>query len=44
MNEGKITSELLGAGFYIDVETRVVRYKNVSETGTKLDIAKETDV
>jgi len=33
-----------GKGFYIDVETRIVRYKNVSETGTKLDIAKETDV
>jgi hypothetical protein len=33
-----------GKGFYIDVETRIVRYKNVNETGTKLDIAKETDV
>jgi len=30
-----------GKGFYIDIETRVVRYKDVNETGTKLDIVKE---
>lgn len=30
-----------GKGFYIDIETRVVRYKDINETGTKLDIVKE---
>ena len=30
-----------GKGFYIDIETRVVRYKDINETGTKLDIFKE---
>jgi hypothetical protein len=33
-----------GKGFYIDIETRVVRYKNINETGTKLDIVKEGQV
>jgi hypothetical protein len=30
-----------GKGFYIDIETRIVRYKDINETGTKLDIVKE---
>ena len=33
-----------GKGFYIDVETRVVRYKNINDTGTKLDIVSEKDI
>ena len=33
-----------GKGFYIDVETRVVRYKDVNESGTKLDIISDRDV
>ena len=33
-----------GKGFYIDIETRVVRYKDVNETGTKLDIVREGEV
>lgn len=31
-------------GFYVDVEFRNVRYKNVHETGTKLDIVNENDI
>lgn len=31
-------------GFYIDTEIRVVKYKDMSETGTKLDIVGENDV
>lgn len=32
-------------GFYIDIETRVVRYKDIqNESGTKLDIVSERDV
>jgi hypothetical protein len=33
-----------GKGFYIDVDTRVVRYKDVSETGTKLNIINDNTV
>jgi dynein heavy chain len=33
-----------GKGFYIDIETRVVRYKDVNETGTKLDIVREGEI
>ena len=33
-----------GKGFYIDVDTRIVRYKDVSETGTKLDIISESNL
>jgi dynein heavy chain len=32
-----------GKGFYIDVETRIVRYKNINETGTKLEIVTDRD-
>jgi dynein heavy chain len=33
-----------GKGFYIDIETRVVRYKDVNETGAKLNIVREGEV
>lgn len=33
-----------GKGFYIDVETRVVRYKDINDAGTKLDIVSERDI
>lgn len=33
-----------GKGFYIDIETRVVRYKDLSEVGTKLDIVQDGEV
>lgn len=33
-----------GKGFYIDSDTRIVRYKDVSETGTKLDIISESNL
>jgi len=31
-------------GFYIDVEFRNVRYKDINDTGTKLDIVNENDI
>lgn len=31
-------------GFYIDTEVRVVKYKDVNDTGTKLDIVSGSDV
>lgn len=31
-------------GFYIDVEFRNVRYKDISDTGTKLDIVSDNDI
>ena len=30
-------------GFYIDTDVRVVKYKDISDTGTKLDIISEHD-
>lgn len=33
-----------GKGFYIDVDFRTVRYKNIHDTGTKLDIVNENDI
>lgn len=33
-----------GKGFYIDVDTRVVRYKDVNDTGTKLEIVSDRDI
>jgi hypothetical protein len=33
-----------GKGFYIDTDTRVIKYKDVSDTGTKLDIVGNNDV
>ena len=33
-----------GKGFYIDVDTRTVRYKNINDAGTKLDIVNEDDI
>lgn len=31
-------------GFYIDTDTRIIKYKDVNDTGTKLDIVNENDV
>lgn len=31
-------------GFYIDPDTRTIKYKDINDTGTKLDIISETDV
>ena len=31
-------------GFYIDVDTRSVRYKNINDGGTKLEIVSDNDV
>ena len=31
-------------GFYIDVDTRTVRYKNIHDAGTKLDIVNDDDI
>ena len=33
-----------GKGFYIDVDTRVVRYKDINDSGTKLDIVNDRDI
>ena len=33
-----------GKGFYIDVDTRTVRYKNINDSGTKLDIVNEDNI
>lgn len=30
-----------GKGYYIDVDTRSVRYKNINDSGTKLDIVSD---
>ena len=30
-------------GFYIDTETRIIKYKDVNDTGTKLDIVGSND-
>ena len=32
-----------GKGFYIDVDTRTVRFKNINDSGTKLDIVRDSD-
>lgn len=31
-------------GFYIDVDTRSVRFKNIHDAGTKLDIVSDNDI
>jgi hypothetical protein len=31
-------------GFYIDTDTRNIKYKDVNDTGTKLDIVGDNDV
>ena len=31
-------------GFYIDPDTRTIKYKDVNDTGTKLDIVNHNDV
>ena len=33
-----------GKGFYIDVDTRTVRFKNIYDAGTKLNIVNEEDI
>ena len=33
-----------GKGFYIDSDTRTIKYKDVNDTGTKLDIVGNDDV
>lgn len=33
-----------GKGFYIDTDTRNIKYKDINETGTKLDIVGNDDV
>ena len=33
-----------GKGFYIDTDTRNIKYKDVNDTGTKLDIVSNEDV
>ena len=33
-----------GKGFYIDVDQRTVRYKNINDQGTKLNIVNEDDI
>ena len=33
-----------GKGFYIDVETRYVKYKDINDQGTKLDIVSDRDI
>ena len=33
-----------GKGFYIDTDVRSIKYKDVNDTGTKLDIVRSEDV